>query len=204
MMAGEKMRESITGRSTAPNLLPVVSPLTNDSAERPGRGATIHRGHTMNGNRKGSKSRQTTIRAWTYDQARNALPYVGSVMGSLREHWIDAQHFNRHFRRLASQVGRPDRKRLLAQEELNRQAREALEAFHEAQEELNELDVFCTDPVRGEAVIPFAHDKDLAWFIYDRFDPEPLRFWRLHSDPLDTRRPIAELPAPPAEESRVA
>jgi len=158
----------------------------------------------MNGNRKGKKSRTSTIRAWTYDQARNALPYIGSVMTSLREHWLEAQHFDRKSRQLADQPGRPDRKRIILQEETSQQAQKALEAFREAQEELNELDVFCTDPVRGEAVIPFSHDKELAWFLYDRYDPEPLRFWRLHTDPLDTRRPIADLPTPPSEKSRVA
>jgi Uncharacterized conserved protein (DUF2203) len=158
----------------------------------------------MNRNRKGAKSRQTTIRAWTYDQAKNAVPYVGSVMGSVREHWIAAQSFDRKLQRLAGQPGRPNRERLLAQEETRRQAQEALEAFRDAQEELNELDVFCTDPVRGEAVIPFVLDNELAWFIYERYEPEPIRFWRLHTDPLDTRRPIAELPVPPSEKPRVA
>jgi hypothetical protein len=158
----------------------------------------------MNRNRKGKQSQQTTIRAWTYDQARNALPYLGSVMSSVREHWLDAQHFDRKLQQLTRQPGRPDRKRILSQEDTRQQAREALEAFRNAQEELNELDVFCTDPVRGEAVIPFSHDKELAWFIYDRYDPEPLRFWRMHTDSLDTRRPIAELVIPSADKPRVA
>jgi hypothetical protein len=146
----------------------------------------------MNRNRKGARGRPATIRTWTYDQAKKALPYLASVMGSVREHWIEAQRLDRQARGLAAQPGRPDRKRLLVQEQTNRQAQEALEAFRDAQDELNELDVFCTDPVRGEAVIPFVHQKELGWFIYERYDPDPIRFWRLHTDPLDTRRPIAE------------
>jgi hypothetical protein len=151
----------------------------------------------MNRKHEGKKNRQSTIRAWTYDQAKRAVPYVGVVMDSIRENWISAQNLDRRFRRLADQPGRPDRTRLLGQEETHRQAQEALGAFREAQEELNELDVFCTDPVRGEAIIPFALENELAWFIYDRYDPEPLHFWRMHTDPLDKRRPIAELPVPP-------
>jgi hypothetical protein len=120
-------------------------------------------------------------------------------MGSLREHWIEAQNRDRESHRLAALPGRPDRTRLLALEDATHQASEAIEAFRDAQEELNELDVFCTDPVRGEGVIPFVFENELAWFIYERFDPDPLRFWRRHTDPLDTRRPIAEaLPAPQA------
>lgn len=158
----------------------------------------------MNRNRKGARARQTTIRAWTYDQAKNALPYIGAVMGSIRERWIDAQNLDRKSRQLATRPGRPNRQHLLAEEETRRQAREALDAFRDAQEELNTLDIFCTDPVRGEAVIPFISDKELAWLIYERYDPEPIRFWRLHTDPLDTRRPLAELAAPPSETPQVA
>jgi hypothetical protein len=118
-------------------------------------------------------------------------------MDSIREHWISAQNFDRKYRRLSDLPGRPDRTRLLGQEDTRRQAQRELEAFREAQEELNNLDVFCTDPVRGEAVIPFSLDNELAWFIYDRYDPEPLHSWRMHTDPLETRRPITELPVPP-------
>lgn len=152
----------------------------------------------MKRNRKGPKPQPTEIRVWTYEQTRQALPYLASVTGSLREHWLDMQRLHRDAQRLAKLPGRADRTRLLREEAINRQGSEAMERFHAAQEELNALDVFCTDPIRGEAVVPFVHNNELAWFLYDRFDEaEPIRFWRLHSDPLDLRRPIAEaLPAP--------
>jgi hypothetical protein len=34
------------------------------------------------------------------------------------------------------------------------------------------------------------NEGQLAWFIFDRFDEVPLRFWRYHLDPADFRRPI--------------
>ena len=58
---------------------------------------------------------------------------------------------------------------------------------------LQAIDVYCLDPIQGLALIPFVHDKQLAWFVYDLFDAEPLRFWRYHEDSFETRRPLAEL-----------
>ena len=45
--------------------------------------------------------------------------------------------------------------------------------------------------VGGLALIPFAVEKRLAWYVFDLFDEEdPLRFWRYHQDPLEKRRPM--------------
>ena len=43
----------------------------------------------MKRNRKGSKQRRQTIQVWTYDQARQVLPYVESIMRSLRERQLE-------------------------------------------------------------------------------------------------------------------
>jgi hypothetical protein len=113
-------------------------------------------------------------------------------MSSLREHWLATQGHDRRARQLASLPGRPDRNRLLAEQAETDAARTAKERFEAAAEELHELDIFCTDPIRGEAVIPFVHDDQLAWFIFDLFAPDDIHTWRFHTDPIDTRRPIAE------------
>lgn len=145
-------------------------------------------------NRNGSKKgRKKVIRVWTYDQARQAVPYIGSVLRSIREHRIDALNENRESRQLAAQPGRADRTALIEQAELARRSREAEVRFDDAMTELNALDVYCIDPVRGEAVIPFIHGEQLAWYLFDLFDEEDhLRHWRFHEDPLEMRRPIAE------------
>src|SRR5260370_15789346 len=54
------------------------------------------------------------LRLWTYDEATKALPYLRLVVGSLREHWLDAQMERRKGELLAARPGRPDRQRLLA------------------------------------------------------------------------------------------
>ena len=38
----------------------------------------------------------------------------------------------------------------------------------------------------------------LAWYVYDLFDPQGFVAWRLYSDPLEMRRPLAELDTAPS------
>jgi hypothetical protein len=143
-------------------------------------------------NRKGSKQRRQTIQVWTYDQALRVLPYVAAIMRSLRESYLEALPHSLTAKRLASQAGRPDRTRLIAHATALEEVRQAQERLQEAIDDLQTLDIYCLDPLQGQALIPFEHNQQLAWFVYDLFDNEPLRFWRYHEDPLETRRPIAE------------
>ncbi len=154
----------------------------------------------MKRHRNGSRKQRETIPVWTYDQARRVLPYVASIMRSLREHGLEAQQQHLTANRLAERARRPERAAILAHSAAVQGAKEAEERFHEALDELHTLDVYCLDPVAGLALIPFARDNRLAWFVFDLFDQnDPLRFWRYHQDPLETRRPIAEALASPPE-----
>ena len=156
----------------------------------------------MKRHRKGSKKQSESIQVWTYEQARRVLPYVASIMRSLREHCLEAQHYHLSARRLTERLGRPDRTAILAHTDLVQAAKEAEERFHEALDELHTLDIYCLNPVAGLALIPFARDDRLAWFVFDLYDrDDPIRFWRYHQDSLETRRPIAEALAGPAEGS---
>jgi hypothetical protein len=130
------------------------------------------------------------LRLWTYDEAAHAVPYLRSVVGSLREHWLDAQCQRRGGELLAARPGRPDRTRLLADQDLHAGLERAETHFNEAVEELMHLDVFLLDPVRGVALIPFRKEDDLAWYVYDQFDERGLSGWRLHDDPLEKCRPL--------------
>ncbi len=147
----------------------------------------------MKRNQKGAKRQRRQIRVWTLEQARTALPYLSSVLRSLREHRLEAVTQHRNAERLARRPGRPDRDSLIAHAESVRSADQADERFREALAELEALDIYLLDPLAGQALIPFVHEENLAWYVYDAFDPEPLRYWRYHSDPLDTRRPIADI-----------
>jgi len=156
-------------------------------------------------NRKGSKKRRESIQVWTYDQARRVLPYVGSIMRSLREHSLEAQQHRLAAYRLVKRPGRPDRAAILAHSGAVEEAEEAEERFHQALDELHTLDIYCLDPVAGLALIPFAKDDRLAWFVFELFDEmDSIRFWRFHQDPLEQRRPIAQaLTEPPGSQSVV-
>jgi hypothetical protein len=155
-------------------------------------------------NRKGSRKRREAIQVWTYDQARRVLPYVASIMRSLREYCLEAQQQHLTAYRLVKRPGRPDRKAILAHTGAVQEASQAEERFNQALDELHTLDIYCLDPVFGQALIPFAKDDRLAWFVFDLFDTrDSISSWRFHQDPLEKRRPIAEALAGPPENQNV-
>jgi hypothetical protein len=158
----------------------------------------------MKANRNGTKGRVQTLRVWTYDQVCKALPLITSIMRSVRERRIEAQLYDRRAEQLANLPGRPDRRTLIAHDEAVRESRRAREAFREVLTELHAFDVYCIDPIHGQAVIPFLHDQQLAWFLFDLFDDPSIRFWRYHTDSLETRRPLAEALTESDESTQVA
>lgn len=145
----------------------------------------------MKRNRRGPKTEQT-IQVWTYEQARSLVPYLTSILDSMREARLEAQAHAGRVKKLEARPGRADRTLLLDLESEKTKSREAEERFHKAQEELQQLDVYCVHPVQGLALIPFVNEDQLAWFIFDRFDTEPLRYWRYHLDPVGVKHPIEE------------
>src|SRR5262245_43888286 len=130
----------------------------------------------MKRNRHGAKRRRQTIQVWTYEQARSALPYLASILRSLRDYQLEWQFEHRRASQLAQRSGRPKRNALIGHQEALQAAQRAQDHFQAALDELHRLDVYCLDPVRGEALIPFVYTNQLAWFVYDLFDDQPLRF----------------------------
>lgn len=141
---------------------------------------------------------------WTRVQAEKAAPYLSATLRSLRETLLDAKQHSLTAERLASKTGRPDRAARIALDDALRDDRRARESLHESLEELEALGVNCLDPLRGEALVPFAHQGTLAWFIYDLFAAKPLSHWRYHTDSLQTRRPIEDIPEDAAPERSAA
>jgi hypothetical protein len=156
--------------------------------------------------KKKSKRPVHVLRLWTLEQARTALPYLRSLTSSLREHWLEANRYRVESRRLKSRSGRPDRHALIAHEEAMQGVCRAADAFQEALEELQNLDIFLLDPVQGIALVPFKQADELAWFVFELFsESKDLEGWRFHRDTLQTRRPLAEATSqPPAQESTAA
>jgi len=142
---------------------------------------------------KGARSKRQTIQVWTYDQAQKAVPYTTSVVRSVREHATELAAARAEERRLTELPGRPDRSTLIAMQESQETARRADVRMQDAVEELEQLDVYSLDPFRGQALVPFVHEEQLAWYVFDLFDQNPFRFWRFQSDPEETRRPVTSL-----------
>ena len=157
----------------------------------------------MNPRRKKKEARNMrALRLWTYDQASRAIPYLRSVVASLREYWLEAQSKRREGELLAALPGKADRERLLREQALHTGQEDAESHFNDALTELMNIDVYLLDPVRGVALIPFRKEDDLAWYVYDQFDDHGLSGWRYHNDPLEECRPLTPAgDAPPGTTS---
>ena len=115
-------------------------------------------------------------RFWTRAEARAVVPYVTSIMRSLREHRLD--YFRHHLaaKRLAGKPGRPRRDTLLAQEEAARASGRADAKYHQTLAELNSLGFRLLDSVAGLAVFNVYLDEFVTEYVYDLFDSQPIRF----------------------------
>ncbi len=128
-----------------------------------------------------SKSRPTDRRnrfigVWTYAEARAALPYVASIMGSLREHRLDALRHRLAAQRLAAKPGRPRRDTVLAREEAAREAGRADAEYQRTLAELKSLGIRCLDSIAGLAIFTIYEKGYFREYVYDLFDSLPLRF----------------------------
>jgi hypothetical protein len=130
-------------------------------------------------------------RLWTFGQAKAALPYLVSVVRSLREHSLECQSLRSQFEKLEEQPGRPDRRTLITLEEIKRQLLRAEEEVAAAIEELAVLNIHPQDAIQGQVLLPFLQDDQPAWMIFDLFDSQPIRFWRYYDDTESTRRRLS-------------
>jgi hypothetical protein len=127
---------------------------------------------------------------WTFDEAQAAVPYLSSVVRSLRDHYLVLLSHRRELLALADRPGRPDRKALIAEQEIRRDLHHTESEYQLALDELEALDIQPLDAGQGTALVPFVHDDQLAWYIFDLFDSQPIRSWRYQSDPDETRRKL--------------
>jgi hypothetical protein len=129
---------------------------------------------------------------WTYEAALSAVPYLRTVVRSLREHWLQLQSARRQIERLDSRPARPDRQTLIRRAAAVEELDQAHVKLEETFDELKAIDVFCLAPAQGLALIPFGKGDELAWYVFDLFSPQGLKAWRFHGDPLEMRRPLEQ------------
>jgi hypothetical protein len=99
-------------------------------------------------------------------------------------------HQRHHRGRRTGRHGRPDRTAVIEEQEARRDLLKAEQDFRDALEEPGALGVQPLDAAQGVAPVPFVHDDQSAWYLFDRFDSRPIRSWRYQSDPEPTRRPL--------------
>ncbi len=139
---------------------------------------------------RSSKRPDQKVKFWTYTEAMKALPYVQSILRSMREHVLQANQSDAQARRLANRPGRPTRSDLIALQGYQREAELARDRYHTDLEELLELGVGCLDPIGGQALFPFIYDDQVAWYVYSIFEGGPIQWWRFDSDATETRRVV--------------
>src|SRR3954454_17078222 len=127
---------------------------------------------------KKAKQTQRQIHLWTFTQAQAAVPLVRSIVQSLRDSWLEALTHHQRAGRLAGKPGRPDRTTLIVQEDERRATDKAQGQVATTLDELEDLDIFCMDPLNGLAVVPFRQHDQIAWFIFDLFSDAGLSAWR--------------------------
>jgi hypothetical protein len=145
-----------------------------------------------------------SLRMWTYPDALKAVPYIRSLMQSLREGWLEMRQAQQVVERTKARPGRPNRDTLILLEESQRDVERQEARLEEIVTDMMALSAYCVDPGAGLAVIPFLRGQELAWYVFDLFDPQGIVAWRLYSDPLEMRRPLADLDRPEVTAEAVA
>lgn len=145
--------------------------------------------------RRERNERMRVMHLWDWSEVVKAVPYLHSVIGSLREHWLDVLTVQRHLDRAAAQPGLAKRQQMIEMQGHQDERQRAQAKFDDALGELNEIDVFLLDPVRGLALIPFRKEDDLAWYVFDHHSSRGVIGWRFHNDPMDECRPLETTPA---------
>jgi hypothetical protein len=140
--------------------------------------------------RRSYQREKAEVKLWTFAEAERALPYVRSILQSLRENALEVNRLELQRQRLAAKPGRPTRADLITLDNLQHEVQAATDRYHADLEELQAFGVGCVDPIAGEAIFPFLYEQQVAWFLYNLFEGPHLRWWRFDTDSLNTRRPI--------------
>lgn len=128
-------------------------------------------------------------RLWTYTEALAVVPYLSSILRSLREAEVEIRIWQERLFQLKERPGRPDRQLLLDLQLAENELQRAQEASEDAEQDMTRLGIFPLNAIQGTALVPFEQESELAWYIFDLFETPPLAFWRFQHDSDETRRP---------------
>lgn len=147
----------------------------------------------MTERREMKKGRSKTIAVWTSEQAHRAIPYIASIVRSLRDLQVAISAREVRLQHLQARPGRPDRNLLIEQDDLRKELDSLRRDFKATQAELEDLNVSLVDPAAGLAMIPIAHLDQLAWLVFELFEEPKITSWRYHTDNRERRRPLRDL-----------
>lgn len=136
------------------------------------------------------KKNQKQIPVWNYHQSKKALPYLLEITKAIRENYLEAKGTKRQLEIIDHKKGKHDRMDFIRMQELGVEHQLAQGKYQQDVDELEEMGIFLVSPTQGLIAIPFVIEEQLAWFLLDIHDEEPIHAWRYQSDPLETRRPI--------------
>jgi len=140
--------------------------------------------------RRERSKRMRALRLWSWSEVTKAVAYLHSVIGSLREHWLEVLRAQRQIDLASKQNSPANRQQIIDEASRADERQRAQTKFDDALEELNGIDVFLLDPVKGSALIPFRKEDDLAWYVFDHFAKPGVIGWRYHQDPIEECRPL--------------
>ena len=131
-------------------------------------------------------------RAWTYAEAVKAVPYLRSVVGSLRESWLQLRRAQREMQLIEGRGDRADRETLASRQDAQREANSAQSRVNEALAELAALHVDRLDPAQGLAMIPAGAGEKASWLVFDFFAPQGKQIRRSAEASRERQQPVAE------------
>jgi len=143
--------------------------------------------------RRDRSKRMKVLHLWTWSEVVKAIPYLRSITGSLREHWLDMLHAQRDLERTENMKAPVKTQQLLKNQHSKEDRQHAQVKFDEALHELHNVEAYLLDPVRGTATMPFRKEDELAWYVFDHFAPRGVVGWRYQSDPDEECRPLQVL-----------
>ena len=93
-----------------------------------------------------------SLRLWAYPDAIKAVPYIRSLVQSLREWWLELRQAQENVDRTKARPGRPNRDTLILLEESQRDVDRKEAGLEEIVTDMMTLSAYSVDPGAGLAV----------------------------------------------------
>jgi hypothetical protein len=111
---------------------------------------------------------------WTLDGVHKSIPLVCSILHTIRDGVIQVNSLELRLIKINKKFGRPTREEIIEVTNLKNQVDKLKQEVCEAADELTELGVMCTDPIRATAAFPFVTESEIgpvdSYYEFDMFN----------------------------------